>query len=128
MRALLDTHVFLWALLDSPKLSQRAREILVDARSTLLFSSVSSLEMAIKVRNGRLRLPAPLCRYLPNKFSELGLAPLPVEHSHAFRVAELPAHHRDPFDRLLIAQAQLEGVPLISADTQLHAYDVEVIW
>lgn len=128
MRALLDTHVFLWALLDSPRLSQSARDILVDARWTLLFSAVSSLEMAIKVRNGRLRLPAPLSRYLPTKFRELGLTPLPVEHSHSFRVSELPLHHRDPFDRLLVAQAQLENVPLISADAQLHAYDVEVIW
>lgn len=128
MRALLDTHVLLWWLLDAPRLSSRARATLQDGKNELLWSAASSWELAIKISRDRLRFPGPLRSYLPAKLREQSITPMPVEHAHTFEVAELPPHHRDPFDRLLIAQARIEGVPLISADRQLKSYDVDILW
>lgn len=128
MRALLDTHVFIWWLLDDPRLSPRARAVLQQGDNEILWSAASSWELAIKIARSKLRLPGPLGSYLPAKLREQHITPIPVEHAHAFAVAELPPHHRDPFDRLLIAQARAEGVPLVSNDRQLKAYDVDLLW
>jgi PIN domain nuclease of toxin-antitoxin system len=128
VKALLDTHAFLWWLLDEDRLGRRARRILGDSRNVLLWSVASSWELAIKVGLGKVRVPGRLRSYLPQKLLEQGITTLPIEHAHAFEVAELPEHHRDPFDRMLIAQARIERVPILSADEQLEAYDVEVVW
>jgi len=128
MRALLDTHVLLWWLTDDERLSGKARRAFTSGRSTLLWSAASSWELAVKISLGKLSLPGPLRSYLPKKLREQRITPIAVEHSHAFRVAELPAHHRDPFDRLIIAQAQVEKVPIISADSKLGQYDVKIVW
>ena len=126
MRALLDTHVWLW-MLSNPERLGEALEVIEDPASRLLLSAASSWEIAIKYALGRLPLPEPPSSYVPDRIRWSGVTPLPVEHAHALAVAELPAHHRDPFDRLLIAQARLEGVPIITADPQLRTYGVELI-
>lgn len=99
-----------------------------ERRSPLLLSAASSWEITIKVALGKLELPAPPDRFVPAQLAEDGIDPLPIEHSHALRVARLPPHHSDPFDRLLIAQAQLERCALLTADAQLLDYDVDLVW
>lgn len=126
MRALLDTHVWLWMLTEPQRLGS-AREMIEDARTELLLSAASSWEIAIKYALGRLPLPEPPAVYVPQRIRSSGVVPLAVEHSHTLAVAELPAHHRDPFDRLLIAQAGLELVPVITADGVFERYDIEVV-
>ena len=96
-------------------------------QTRLLLSAASSLEIAIKWAVGRLSLPEPPATYVPSRMQRTNVEPLAVTHSHALRVATLPRHHRDPFDRLLIAQAQLEDVPLVTVDSVLDDYDVETI-
>lgn len=96
-------------------------------QTRLLLSAVSSWEIAIKWAVGRLSLPEPPATYVPSRMQRTNVEPLAVTHSHALQVSTLPRHHRDPFDRLLIAQAQLEGVPLVTVDSVLDDYDVETI-
>jgi PIN domain nuclease of toxin-antitoxin system len=124
---LLDTHVWLWMLGARDRLRSAVREQLEDAGNELLLSAASSWEIAIKYRLGRLQLPQPPPHYVPDRIRRTGTTPLPVEHEHVLRVAELPDHHRDPFDRLLVAQAQILRVPIITADRQLAAYEVDVV-
>jgi PIN domain nuclease of toxin-antitoxin system len=93
-----------------------------------VLSAASSWEVAIKVGLGKLELPAPAERFVPEQLAEDGIDALAIEHAHALRVARLPPHHSDPFDRLLIAQAQLERCALLTADPRLYAYDVELVW
>lgn len=127
MRVLLDTQVWLWAQAFPERLNDRAAEILRDPNADRLLSAVSSLEIAIKFALGRLELPEPPTRYVPSRMRLGAVSALAVEHAHALRVSELPNHHRDPFDRLLVAQAQLERLPVLTADRQFAAYDVEVL-
>ncbi len=128
MRILLDTHAFLFWIADSGRLSPRAREIFRDPGHVLFWSAASSWEIAIKVGLRRLELARPPGEIFPEQLRLQRIRSLPVEHAHAFRVAELPLHHRDPFDRLLVAQAQVEGLAVLSRDPVFRAYDVEVIW
>lgn len=128
MRALLDTHTFLWWITDSPQLSSRAREIISDGNNSFYFSVASSWEIAIKAGLGRLTVPGDLESFLTEQLSRNALEVMPVHLSHALRVHSLPFHHRDPFDRLLVAQAMVERLSLLSADSQLSRYPVEVIW
>lgn len=128
MRALLDTHAFLWADVDDPRLSKRAREIIRSTGNNVLFSSVSALEISIKASRGRLDIPEAAATFLPTRIAIFGLEELPVRVEHAIGVADLPHYHRDPFDRLLIAQAQVEGLPILTSDPNIRQYDVEVIW
>lgn len=97
------------------------------AANELLLSAASAWEIAVKHSLGRLRLPMDPAEYVPNRLAATRTSPLAIQHSHALRVARLPLHHRDPFDRMLIAQAQVEGLPLLTADPQLAAYDVEIL-
>ncbi len=128
MRALLDTHVMLWAAAASQRLAPDARATLEDLGTTLLWSPVSTAELAIKSSIGKLHLPKPLPDFLERHIEQLGLTPLPLTDAHALALESLPIHHRDPFDRLLIAQAIVEAIPLISADPALGNYGVRVIW
>ncbi|MGH7563142.1 MAG: type II toxin-antitoxin system VapC family toxin [Gemmatimonadota bacterium] len=128
MRVLLDTHVWLWMVADPERLPQDAVALLEDPGNELLFSAASSFEIAIKCALGKLRLPASPSRYVPQQIERTGVTPIAIEHGHALAVADLPPHHRDPFDRLLVATAQLEAVPLMTADQQLAPYDVEIRW
>lgn len=128
MRALLDTHVFLWWISDDPRLSPGARAVLVDGDSDVHFSVASAWEIAIKVRLGRIKLPKGLEAFLSKQIEMNSFTVLPVQLRHALRVAALPAHHKDPFDRLLVAQAQAEKLVLVSADPAIARYAVEVVW
>lgn len=126
-RYLIDTHVWLWMLSDPDRLRDDTRVIVEDVRNGMLFSAASAWEIAIKYRLGKLRLPEPPASYVPDRMRRSGTTPLPVDHAHTLRTADLPAHHRDPFDRVLVAQAQLLSLTIITADEQLSAYDVAVL-
>jgi PIN domain nuclease of toxin-antitoxin system len=126
-RFLLDTHVWLWLLAEPDRIDGSVRSQLADERNELLLSAASSWEIAIKHQLGKLTLPSPPSTFVPERIRRSGVTPVPVDHAHALRVASLPPHHRDPFDRLLVAQAELLGVPIVTADRQLAAYDVTTI-
>lgn len=128
MKLLLDTQVWLWMQAWPERFSPTARETVDEQEGVLLLSPVSAWEISTKYTLGRLSLPLPPAEYVPSRMKSSGVDALPLQHSHALQVAELPWHHRDPFDRLLIAQAQVEGLAILSADRQLAAYDVQLHW
>ncbi len=126
MKVLIDTHVLLWGLQDEAKLSRRVRTLLPAAE---VWISVASLwEIIAKVQIGKLVLPTPVGDYLTTKLTTNGVSVLPLTFDHVRRLEELPMHHRDPFDRILIAQSLNESLPLVSADPQFEKYLVELIW
>jgi PIN domain nuclease of toxin-antitoxin system len=125
LKLLLDTHVWLWMQTTPTRIAPDVLELIADTRNTVWLSSASAWEIAIKYAMGRLPLPVPPSDYVPSRMARSGTSGLTVEHRHALHVAGLPPHHRDPFDRLLVAQAQLEGAVLVTADSQLDAYDVQ---
>lgn len=124
---LLDTQVWLWMLSAPARLRPQVRELLTNQDTELYLSAASSWEIAIKYRLGKLHLPEVPSRFVPDRLMRSGTAALAIEHEHVLQVAELPDHHRDPFDRLLVAQSQVLRLPLVSADEQLRAYDVQVV-
>lgn len=126
MRLLLDTHVFLWLLAEPERLGGHLGT-LGDPANDLLVSAASSWEIAIKVQIGRLDLPGDPRRYVPDRLRAIGAEPLPVEHSHALAVGELPPLHRDPFDRLLVAQARDLRLRIVTADSQIARYEVDTL-
>ena len=128
MKLLLDTSVFLWWISDDESLSQRARDLISDGENEVWFSAVSSWEIVIKADLGRVVLPERVERFLPKQIGANGFQVLPIHLRHTLRVAGLPALHRDPFDRLLIAQAIVEGFAIVSADRQFYRYPVPVEW
>lgn len=128
MRLLLDTHAFLWWIADDRRLSRRARQAIADSRSEVFFSVASAWELAIKARLGRFRVEGSLDEFLSGEIQENAFRVLPILMSHVVRVATLPTHHADPFDRLLVAQAQTEELLLVSGDRQIARYDVERVW
>ena len=128
MNILLDTHTFLWWIADAPPLSRTARRLIGDARNVLYWSAASSWEAAIKHGLGKLPLPAAPEVFFPAELLLNRVEPLPILDAHAFQAAQLPRHHRDPFDRMLVAQAQVETLVLLSDDSQLRLYDVKVRW
>jgi PIN domain nuclease of toxin-antitoxin system len=123
-RLLVDTHALLWWLADDGGLSSAAREALADPASEALVSAATIWEIAIKNALGRLIVPADL----PDVVAEQGFISLPVDAAHTWRVRTLPPHHRDPFDRLLIAQAQVERLTLVTADARFADYEVDICW
>jgi PIN domain nuclease of toxin-antitoxin system len=128
LKALLDTHTFLWWNLDSPQLSPTAREFIADGRNQIYLSAVTAWEIAIKFAKGRLILPEPPDVYVSHRLNEDNFLALPIQVSHALQVAQLPDIHQDPFDRLLIAQSQIEKLPLLTTDLLIHQYPIETIW
>lgn len=128
MRLLLDTHCWLWMQVTPERFGERAGALVRDLDNELLLSAASSWEIAIKYGLGRLVLPEAPERYVPDRLHSSGVTPLPVQHDHALRVSSLPQHHRDPFDRLLVAQAQAEALTLLTVDRVFDAYDVAVRW
>jgi len=128
MRLLLDTHVWLWWLTEPGRLPARTAQALRDVERELLWSSASVWELAVKHAIGKLRLPGGPEQFVASRLAETGAMALPISHRHALAAAALPAHHRDPFDRLLVAQAQVDGLTLVTGDPQLTAYDVAVLW
>ena len=125
---LLDTHTFLWFINDDKALSAVAKEHIEDTEATLYLSVASLWEMAIKVSLGRLDMPAPFAKFIEQQIAENSLELLQITPSHAGTVAMLPFHHRDPFDRLLIAQSVSERFPIISKDEIFDQYDVKRYW
>lgn len=128
MRVLLDTHALVWALAEPDRLSSRARAALADPATVAFVSLVSAWELAILQGLERVRLQVPLAALFTEGLAALGIQLLPIRLAHIAGVAALPQHHRDPFDRLLAAQALIEGVPLASADPIFDAYGVNRIW
>jgi PIN domain nuclease of toxin-antitoxin system len=127
MKLLLDTHAFLWFVAGDERLSRAARRALENKTAELYLSAASVWEMAIKSELGRLTLPAPLEMYVAEKVAS-GFRMLPVEWQHAAAVEKLPPHHRDPFDRLLVAQSLVENLSLVTGDTAFSPYGVKVVW
>jgi PIN domain nuclease of toxin-antitoxin system len=126
VKILLDTHVFLWLQAERARLGEHLR-LLEDRRNELIVSAVSSWEIAIKYALGRLPLPEPPERYVPERLRIVGAKGLAIEHTHVLAVAALPPLHRDPFDRLLVAQAGLLELPVMTADPMVARYGVATI-
>ncbi len=116
MRALLDTSAFLWFIGGSDKLSVHAQNVIMDLDNRIVLSMVSLWEVAIKVSLGKLALVKPYEQIIPQQIEENDIELLPIAHNHLTKIIDLPFHHRDPFDRLIIAQAMTEGIPIISPD------------
>lgn len=127
MRVLLDSHVLLWWLSDSAQLAPESRALFENRRNEILWSAASTWELGIKEALGKLRLPEPLERFVPRQLREQSLTGLPIYHDHAIRSAVLPPIHRDPFDRMLVAQALVERVPLVTRDRALEGYGIDCI-
>jgi PIN domain nuclease of toxin-antitoxin system len=127
MRFLLDTAVLLWSLDKTDQLNERAQKILEGGEDVHL-SAASSWEIAIKWGLGKLRLPKPPAQLIPEAMNRMGIRPLLITHLHTLAVAELQNHHKDPFDRMLIAQARSEGMVLMTADAAFRKYSVEILW
>src|SRR4051812_37682169 len=128
MRLLLDTHAFLWFIMGSPNLSATARALIEDETNERFLSAASLWEMAIKLSTGKLTLSAPFDVLIPRQLSLNGIGLLSIEVTHAAVVSSLPFHHRDPFDRLLVAQAIVENMPIVSVDKAFDIYAVTRLW
>jgi PIN domain nuclease of toxin-antitoxin system len=128
MKALLDTHTFLWWNIDDERLSLKARQVIEDAQNEIYLSAASAWEIAIKAARGRLELPETPEHYVSKRMAYHHFLPLPIQLSHALYVYNLPNLHPDPFDRLLIAQSLLEGIPLLTSDVEISRYEVDIIW
>jgi PIN domain nuclease of toxin-antitoxin system len=128
VRLLLDTHALLWFLLDDAKLSGNARSLITDPANDPLVSPASCWEIAIKISLGKYALEQDFAEFMEGQIAANDLTILPITVKHTAAVATLPFHHRDPFDRLLIAQAIVEGVPVLSNDPVFDLYPVERMW
>ncbi|MBK5223123.1 MAG: type II toxin-antitoxin system VapC family toxin [Acidimicrobiia bacterium] len=124
---IVDTHVWLWMLVEPGRLSPAARRAVTSSGTDVYVSAASTWEIAIKHQLGRLQLPEAPASYVPTRILASGCTALPIEVAHTLRAGDLPPFHRDPFDRLLVAQAQILGIPLITSDPALHRYDIERI-
>jgi PIN domain nuclease of toxin-antitoxin system len=125
---LLDTHAFLWWIEGTPALGRRAKAAVANPDNEVLFSIASCWELAIKLSLGKLRVPGSLDRFIPEQLTLNGFALLDAELRHVLRVARLPFHHRDPFDRLLAAQALEDQLAIVSADRVFRKYGVTTVW
>lgn len=128
MRILLDTHAFLWWITDSKQLSTTAREIIANSSNEILFSAVSGWEIGIKVSLKKIKLTAKPESFIISQINKNGFQLLSLSAQQALRAASLPNHHKDPFDRMLICQAQAENIPILSVDPYFRRYDVKVVW
>ncbi len=128
MKLLLDTQAFLWLAGTPERLSPRARRAIEAGRNEVFLSAASVWEIAIKTRIGRLQLGRDLEDFVPERMTENSLLPMPVLMPHAVKVASMPQIHGDPFDRLLVAQAIVEDLHLVTADRELRKYAVKVVW
>ena len=128
MSCLLDTSTFIWWLINQSALSARALETMLDSRNSLLLSAASVWEIAIKVRLGKLTIKEDLADIIESQVRVNGLSLLPITVTHTLGTLSLPMHHRDPFDRLLIAQAQAEGLSLITSNAKFGKYDIVIVW
>ena len=128
MRILLDTHAFLWWVTDDPKLGRRVRRQIQAAKNPCFLSVASCWEMAIKISLGKLRLPEPIEKFVPDQLAANGIDLLPIEFLDAASVTKLDRHHGDPFDRLIISQALRSDLVVASADRVFAKYGVKRVW
>ena len=128
MRLLLDTHIFLWWVYDDPKLTQLSRSLIENTENIKYISAVTAWELAIKSGQGKLKLNQSAGDFYNKYVEQNGFEVMHLSLCHLFAVENLPLHHKDPFDRLLIAQAQIEKLTIVSANTALDAYDIERVW
>ena len=128
MKVLLDTHAMLWWVLGNPRLSAIATTLLGDADTTIVVSAVSGHEIATKYRQGKLPVPARLAENLDQILTDNGWQSLPLSMAHAQLAGRLPGTHKDPFDRMLSAQALIEDVPIVTNDAAFAGFGVKVIW
>lgn len=128
MRLLLDTHVFLWWIGDDARLSLPAREAITASGNVVFLSVATAWEISVKIRLGKLTLPCDLESFLTDQIQRNDISILPIGMAHALLVSRLPLHHRDPFDRMLVAQAQSEQLTLVTADAAIRLYDVKLCW
>lgn len=128
MRVLVDSHAFLWAATDDPRLSVTARDLLRLTEHDVLLSAATAFELTWKAVNGSISLPDEPGHWIATRMQAFGVRALPITPEHAAAAALLPPIHRDPWDRILIAQAKAEGVPLLTIDARIRRYDVETIW
>ena len=128
MRVLLDTCTFLWIAVDSPRLSDRAREIFRNPENDVFLSSVSTWELTVKHGLGRLPLPEPPETYIPALRQRHGIAPLALDEEATLYLGRLPALHRDPFDRMLVCQSIIEGMALLTPDESISRYPIRSMW
>jgi len=128
MKVLLDTHTFLWAITGDKKLSKTARKTFLDPGHRLFFSAASMWEICIKISLGKLSLKSGWFKKIQNELTINVVQWLPVEMPHCAELTKLPFHHRDPFDRMLVAQAKFEELQVLSRDVRLSAYDIQRIW
>jgi PIN domain nuclease of toxin-antitoxin system len=128
MKALLDTHAFLWWITNDSRLSARVLHLVRDPSASIFLSVASGWEIAIKVGLGKLELTDNLNEFIQDQLTANRIDVLSVQMNHALFVHKLPKHHRDPFDRLLVAQSLIEGVPLITSDPLIRQYPVQTIW
>jgi PIN domain nuclease of toxin-antitoxin system len=128
VKYLLDTHAFLWAITEDPQLSRTAREVFLAPSSDLFFSVASIWEILIKVQIKKLSLPPPAMPYVREHLARNRIQVLPIQIDHVARLEELPLHHRDPFDRILVAQSLEEDLPILTSDPLLGRYSTQLIW
>ncbi|WP_353930897.1 type II toxin-antitoxin system VapC family toxin [Okeanomitos corallinicola TIOX110] len=129
MKLLLDTQCFLWWFAEPERLNEEVISHIADESNELWFSVASVWEMGIKVAIGKLPLPEPLDSYVSSRMTKLGVKSLEITTSHALRTVVLPLHHRDPFDRMIIAQAQMESMMVVTADSMFKDYqDTTILW
>jgi PIN domain nuclease of toxin-antitoxin system len=128
VKILLDTCAFLWLVTDDPKLSGLAKDIFLDSNNELLLSAVTGFEITIKYSLGKLHLTEPPKEFIANRMKANALTELPITLNHTLALQDLPWHHKDPFDRLLVAQAMVAQIPILSSDGQLSAYGIGRLW
>jgi PIN domain nuclease of toxin-antitoxin system len=128
MRLLLDTHAFIWMFDNPERLSPKAHALLADGNNDLILSVASVWEMQIKIQLGKLRFKAPLGELVESQRQTNGVQVLPVALEHVLALDALPAQHKDPFDRILVAQANVEGAALVSRDPAFSSYPVKLVW
>ena len=128
MRYLVDTHVLIWWITEDYRLSSKAAKIIRSHKNLLYWSTASSWEMSIKWTLGRLELGEPLESLIPTELTKNQIEIVPIENKHAILAGQLPLHHKDPFDRMLIAQARLESMGIITNDSKFKLYDAETHW
>lgn len=127
MEILIDTQIFLWALTEPNRLGEEAKKTLKAKKNQLYLSAASSWEICIKASLNKLPLPEAPDSYISSRMARLNILPLAIKHHHTFGIFGLPMHHRDPFDRILIAQAKAEKFHLMSADRLFQLYEVDLI-
>lgn len=128
MRYLLDTHTFLWFTLDDPALSRFAKTLIEDPANEIEISPATYWEIAIKIGNGKYSLPAPFTQFMEQQLLVNDFKILPITIQHASALIQMPKHHKDPFDRILVAQSLVESIPIVSGDVALDAYGVTRNW